>query len=230
MITKKIRTHSRMNVRVRQSEKNSNLESINAIEAETSHLDPVEEYYDWQEKVSIALVVSLDRVTELLAVLYQFDADYQPLEPREGEKGVLVDPPGPMPSIDQNSEVVTRALQLINPPEARSVVCRKEIASVISVLILLDRYFAGVPTAGQSRKELNNAIEALINANNAIRAMTRISQPLSYIVRQPFWNAVSKLLDQITAAMKLHKERIIVGHGHQSPNFAKSESRLQADL
>ena len=92
------------------------VEAINGVEETSRTGYRAEDWYRDRVKVSLALAKSLDRVTELLALLRKFETDYKPLGiPKSGEVAFVV-PPGPVPSIDPNSEVVTRALRLIEVP------------------------------------------------------------------------------------------------------------------
>jgi hypothetical protein len=220
-------SRSEVNPSVRNSDDIKGAHSAKTINGVPSH---VEECYATEQEMSFALSRCLDFVTGYLSRLCKLDADYDPIGmPTEGE-AMFVNPPGPLPSIDPNSETVTRALRHINPAEGLIAACRKEIAYTISLLILLDKIFEGTPAAGQRNKELDKAIAALAKAKSAIRAMSPDSRPLSYILRQPFWNAVFKLLEQLTQALKLNlnKERNLVGDGKPIPNFTKINAACSA--
>ncbi len=121
--------------------------------------------------------------------------------------------------VDPQSEVVTRAFNLVKPIDLPELYLREQLALMMSEVRIahLDNR---LPAQGPTKKQVEKVEHALKRVKQAIKGVP----PHARVAQSIYWNDFCRLIDEVVCTVEHHHNGIVVGKGARLLDVAKLEA------
>jgi hypothetical protein len=125
--------------------------------------------------------------------------------------------------IDPETEVVSRAMDLLRPVALPEWKCRDCLALIMSRTRVL-RTQGRIPAPGKLKDHINDVAKALKRTKRAITTLPRVSR----VVHSAYGGAFCNLLDEVLTTVQQHHNQIVQQKGCPPVDWAKYEAAYGA--